>query len=137
MFAGILKRSATSLGNFHLQDDKDKKRQEQLEKKQVAKKLLEEEMSSIKSSKAEPTSKMTREQIIVSSLPTTRCKSFAIQFYSRKYLSCQQSQLERAKSPVSPAPEVPEEEPLVENLNRLGVDGEEARTIDEALAVLT
>ena len=29
-----------------------------------------------------------------------------------------------------------QEEPLVENLNRLSIDGEEARTIDEALNVL-
>ncbi len=48
-----------------VQDDKEKKKQEQLEKKQASKILLETEMSSIKSSKPEP-AKLTRTQIAVS-----------------------------------------------------------------------
>lgn len=47
------------------QEDKEKKRQEQLGKKQENKLLLESEMSSIKSAKPEPT-KITRMQIHVS-----------------------------------------------------------------------
>lgn len=50
-----------------LQDDKEKKKQESLEKKQAAKILLEEEMKSIRTSKPE-SSKLTRSQIIVSTL---------------------------------------------------------------------
>ncbi|KAK7575751.1 hypothetical protein V9T40_012037 [Parthenolecanium corni] len=93
-------------------EDKEKKRQEQLEKKQTNKILLESELSSIKSAKPEPT-KITRMQII--------------------------SNIENDKSikPESKSIPVVTEPPLIENLNRLQIDGEEARTVDEALDLLS
>lgn len=49
---------------FSLQDDQEKKRLEQLQKKQEAKALLEKEMESLKSTpKAAPPPKITRAQI--------------------------------------------------------------------------
>ncbi|XP_065222583.1 coiled-coil domain-containing protein 124-B [Planococcus citri] len=89
-------------------DEKEKKKQELMEKKQAVKALLESEMSSIKSAKPEP--KLTRLQIT--------------------------AKLTTEKKEAPSDPKVVVDEPIIENLNRLQIDGEEARTVDEALRVL-
>ncbi|CAG9828554.1 unnamed protein product [Diabrotica balteata] len=91
----------------------EKKKQDALRKKAEAKELLEKEQSEIikKTSKPAPPVKVTRAQI----------------------------------SAKAAAPKVEKEEkkvethldaPLIENINRLQVEGEEARTIDEAISIL-
>lgn len=66
-----------------------------------------------KSSKAPPPSKITRAQITAKIVTETKVK-------------------EKEEKKIETHLDVP----LVENLNRLKVDGEEARTIDEAISVL-
>lgn len=92
-------------------EEQERKRQQQLEKKQEAKMLLEQEMSTVtRSVKSQPAPKVTR------------------------------SQIEAAKStkPVAKK-EVVETHltvPLEENINRLTVEGEEARSVTEAISIL-
>ncbi|XP_023949691.2 coiled-coil domain-containing protein 124 [Bicyclus anynana] len=96
-------------------EDQEKKRQEQLQKKAESKALLEKEMESIKGKTAtQPLAKVTRAQI-------TQMKEKNVKTDPEK--------------PV-PARVVIEEPPLVENLNRLQIDGEVAQTVDEALSIL-
>lgn len=49
-----------------------------------------------------------------------------------------QSTIENEKSATPESKSIPvvTEEPLIENLNRLQIDGEEARSVDEALQLL-
>lgn len=117
------------------QEDKEKKRQEQLEKKQTNKILLESELSSIKSAKPEPT-KITRMQIIVSHRIWSHSNHSIRTLFNVNLLL--QSNIENDKSikPESKSIPVVTEPPLIENLNRLQIDGEEARTVDEALDLL-
>lgn len=93
-------------------EEQEKKKQQQLEKKQEAKMLLEQEMSAVsKSVKNQPPQKVTRAQI----------------------------ETVKATKPTAPKKEVVETHltlPLEENINRLTVDGEEARSVTEAIAVL-
>ncbi|KAL1493047.1 hypothetical protein ABEB36_011187 [Hypothenemus hampei] len=89
----------------------EKKRQEQLQRKAEAKALLEKEMSSLKATKAPPPEKVTRAQI-------------------------QARNHEVSKSKDSEKVETHLDAPLVENVNRLQIDGEEARNIDEAIQIL-
>ncbi|KAH1022946.1 coiled-coil domain-containing protein 124 [Dendroctonus ponderosae] len=90
----------------------ERKRQELLQRKAEAKALLEKEMGSIKVSKPPPPVKVTRAQI--------------------------QSKKEEPPKPkeVAKATETHLDAPLQENLNRVQIDGEEARTIDEAIEIL-
>ncbi|KAE8750177.1 hypothetical protein FOCC_FOCC002983 [Frankliniella occidentalis] len=96
-------------------EEQEKKKAEALQKKAEAKALLDEELNSIKvSTGKQPISKITRQQI----------------------------QIETEKRAQAAQPSKPEldthiSQPLVENVNRLVVDGEEARTVEEAISVLS
>ncbi|XP_050313947.1 coiled-coil domain-containing protein 124 [Anthonomus grandis grandis] len=90
----------------------ERKKQEQLQRKAEAKALLEKEMGSIKTtSKPAPSAKVTRAQI-------------------------QAKKEEQPKKKEEKVVETHLDTPLVENINRLSIDGEEARTIDEAIQIL-
>lgn len=91
-------------------EEKEKKRLEQLEKKKEAEALLEEEMASLKSGKP-TTSKVTRADI-----------------EANKQAAAAAAGKEKSKDA--------EEEPLPENVNRIQIDGEQARSVDQALSVL-
>ncbi|KAK3917213.1 Coiled-coil domain-containing protein 124 [Frankliniella fusca] len=96
-------------------EEQEKKKAEALQKKAEAKALLEQEMSSIKvSTGKQPISKITRQQI---------------QLETEKRA--------QAAQPIKPELDTHISQPLVENVNRLEVDGEEARTIEEAISVLS
>jgi len=92
----------------------ERKRQEQVQRKAEAKALLEKEMGSIKIAKpSAPPAKVTRAQI--------------------------QTKREEVpkKKEVEKTIETHLDAPLIENLNRVQIDGEEARTVDEAIQVLS
>ncbi|CAG9855508.1 unnamed protein product [Phyllotreta striolata] len=92
----------------------EKKKQEALLRKAEAKALLEREMSeaSKKAAKSAPPPKITRAQI---STKTT-----------------QSAKPDKEEKKI----ETHLDAPLVENINRLQIEGEEARTVDEALVIL-
>ncbi|VDI74671.1 Hypothetical predicted protein [Mytilus galloprovincialis] len=97
------------------QEDKEKKRVEQLEKKKELQKLHDEEMESIKVKKPATVDKMTRTQIA--------------------------ERLEKDRTAAAAAAEKEKEEthldkPLEENLNKLQLEGE-ARSVEAALSVLS
>lgn len=92
-------------------EEKEKKKQAQLDKKKEAKALLEKEDDSL-GIKSRTTSKVTVAQI---------------QLAAEK----------RAKEPAKPKVETHLTKPLEENINRLTIDGLEARTVDEALGILS
>ncbi|CAN7938878.1 unnamed protein product [Ixodes hexagonus] len=92
-------------------EEKDKKKTEQLEKKAALKQMYEEEMSSIKAAKARAAEKVTRAEIAA--------------------LAEKQQQKPQKEEPLL------HEKPLEENVNRIMVEGDEARTVDEAIAVLS
>ncbi|XP_045446831.1 coiled-coil domain-containing protein 124 [Melitaea cinxia] len=96
-------------------EEQEKKRLEQLQKKAEAKALLEKEMESIKSKVAPPPPKITRAHITMMKEKTIK---------------------QEAEKPI-PSKVVVEEPPLVENLNRLQIDGEVAQSVDEALSILS
>ncbi|KAK9511115.1 hypothetical protein O3M35_005741 [Rhynocoris fuscipes] len=92
-------------------EEKEKKKQEQLDKKKEAKALLEKEYDSL-GIKSKTPSKVTQAQI-------------------------QMAAEKKAKEVSSkPKPETHLTAPLEENINRLTIDGLEARTVDEALGIL-
>lgn len=97
-------------------EEQEKKRLEQLQKKAEAKALLEKEMESLKVAPkaAPPPPKITRAQIEKMKEKTIKAE------------------------PVKPAPTkvVVEEPVLVENLNRIQIEGEVAQTVDEAISIL-
>ncbi|XP_018332290.1 coiled-coil domain-containing protein 124 [Agrilus planipennis] len=95
-------------------EEQERRKQEQLEKKAEKKALLEKEQASLSkiSAKVIPPSKITRAQI------------------SEKI--SQPQPLKKEKEKIDTHLDVP----LEENINRLTIDGEEARTIDEAIKVL-
>jgi len=96
-------------------DEREKKKQGQLERKQEAQKLLEEEMSSIKSSKPAPSAKVTRAEIEA----------------NRKKMAAEAA-AEKKKT------EIPyDERTIEENVNRQEIEGEEARTVEDAISVLS
>ncbi|XP_044256956.1 coiled-coil domain-containing protein 124 [Tribolium madens] len=93
-------------------EEQDRKREQQLAKKQEAKQLLEQEMSSIKKTgKPAPPPKVTRSQI-----SDTLAKK----------------ETEKKEKIVTHL-----DEPLEENINRLKIEGDEARTVDEAIGILS
>ncbi|XP_067934766.1 coiled-coil domain-containing protein 124-A-like [Watersipora subatra] len=96
-------------------DDKEKKRLEQLERKRELAKLHDEEQNTLKSGKPKAPTKVTRHEINK-------------QAEARE--AAEASRLSRDNS-IS----VPEEE-LVENINRLEVEGE-ARSVDAAIGILS
>lgn len=96
-------------------EDQEKKKAELLQKKAEAKALLEQEMSSIKVNPGKQSiSKVTRQQIMVET-----------------------EKRAQAAQPVKSELETHISQPLPENINRLQVDGEEARTVEEAISVLS
>ena len=96
-------------------EDLEKKKVEAIQKKAEAKALLEQEMSSIKvNTGKQPISKVTRLQI---------------QMETEKRA--------QAAQPNKPVLETHISQPLLENINRLQVEGEEARTVEEAISVLS
>ncbi|KAG8183653.1 hypothetical protein JTE90_005639 [Oedothorax gibbosus] len=91
-------------------EDKEKKKQELLEKKLQTKQVYEEEMNSIKVAKPAPT-KVTRAEI---------------------------AKVVKSSSAAKPPKEVVHvETPLEENINRIQVEGDEARNVDEAISILS
>lgn len=93
---------------LHMQEELEKKRQQQLEKKAEAKALLEKEMANIKVGGKQPASKVTRADIVT--------------------ITEKRNQVAMKKKE--------EEKPIEENLNRITLEGETAHGIDEALSVL-
>lgn len=87
----------------------EKKRLQQLQKKEEAKTLLEKEMASIKVGGKQPVAKITRAEIVAA---TDKRNQVALK---------QQKEVET---------------PIEENLNRLVLEGETAHGVDEAIAVL-
>ncbi|XP_019880342.1 coiled-coil domain-containing protein 124 [Aethina tumida] len=97
-------------------EEQERKRQEQLKKKAEAKALLEKEQATIvKSAKAPPPPKITRAQI------------------ERQQQLRQRDEEKKKDTPITTHLDAP----LVENVNRLTIDGDEARTVSEAIAVLS
>jgi hypothetical protein len=97
-------------------EEQDKKREQQLAKKAEAKQLLEQEMSSIKKpGKVNPPPKITRAQISANANTNTVKK-----------------EIDKKEKVVTHL-----DEPLEENINRLKIEGEEARTITEAISILS
>lgn len=95
--------------------EKEKKRHEQLERKKELQKLHDEEMASIKKSGPVPQTKVTRAEI------------------DRHKESEQKARQEAAKKQMKEE----EEPPIEENVNRLQIEGHEARSVTEALSVLS
>ncbi|XP_077556077.1 coiled-coil domain-containing protein 124 [Haemaphysalis longicornis] len=93
-------------------EEKDKKKTEQLEKKAALKQMYDEEMNSIKAAKARA-EKVTRADIAA--------------------LAERQQQ----KAQKNPEDLLLHEKPLEENINRVIVEGDEARTVEDAIAVLS
>lgn len=92
-------------------EEQEKKRQQLLEKKQEAKMLLEKEMSTVsKITKNQPPQKITRAQIESAKVTKPAPKKEVIETHLTV--------------------------PLEENINRLTIEGEEARSVTEAIAVL-
>lgn len=91
-----------------MQEEVEKKRQQQLEKKAEAKALLEKEMANIKIGGKQPASKITRAEIVS--------------------ITEKRNQVAMKKKE--------EEKPLEENLNRLILEGETAHSVEEAISVL-
>jgi len=92
----------------YMQEEIEKKRQQQLEKKAEAKALLEKEMANIKLGGKQPASKITRAEIVA--------------------ITEKRNQVAMKKKE--------DEKPIEENLNRLILEGETAHGIDEAISVL-
>ncbi|GFR64805.1 coiled-coil domain-containing protein 124 [Elysia marginata] len=95
-------------------DDKEKKRLEQLERKKELQHLHEQEMDSIKGAKSQA-AKVTRAQIIENQERLAAAAEAA-----------------KSKSQLSH-----DEVPLEENVNRIEVQGLEARNVDEAISALS
>lgn len=95
------------------QEEQDRKREQQLAKKAENKLLLEQELSSIKKTgKTAPPPKITRAQINTS-------------------ITTVKKENEKKEKIVTHLTE-----PLEENVNRLKIEGEEARTVSEAISIL-
>lgn len=96
-------------------DERGEKRQEQLEKKKELRRLYESELEGAKSSKGSEKSsanKITQNQILL----------------AQEAVAAQLASLKRKNQN--------EGEELEPNMNRIEVDGAEARTVDEAIAIL-
>lgn len=94
-----------------MQEQQERKKNEALEKKAETKALLEQEMANIKkATKAAPAPKITRAQI------------------NQKVTNTQKSEKSVVETHLTT--------PLEENINRVQVDGQEARSIGEAINIL-
>uniref|UniRef100_A0A1B6L340 Coiled-coil domain-containing protein n=1 Tax=Graphocephala atropunctata TaxID=36148 RepID=A0A1B6L340_9HEMI len=96
-------------------EEQERKKMDQLKKKAETKALMEEEVGSIKIAGKQPISKITRAQIVAE----TDRRNLATTGTAKK------------------APETHIEQPLEENINRLQVEGDEARTVEEAISILS
>ncbi|KAJ9583958.1 hypothetical protein L9F63_021703 [Diploptera punctata] len=96
-------------------EEQAKKKQEILEKKAESKALLEQELKSIQTTGKQPLAKITQAQI-------------QAEQEKRRQAMTQKT----TKEPVTHI-----EKPLEENINRIKMEGEEARSIDEAIKVLS
>lgn len=96
-------------------EDKEKKRHEQLERKKELQKLHDEEMATIKKAGPVPQAKVTRAEI-------------------DKHIEKERKQKEEAARKEQ---KELEETPIEENINRLQIEGEEARSVTQALSVLS
>ncbi|KAG8234033.1 hypothetical protein J437_LFUL013201 [Ladona fulva] len=94
-------------------EEKEKKKTEQLEKKAEAKQLLDEELNKIQPGGKQTLAKLTRAEI-----------------------QLEKEKREKALA-AKKAPTTQTEAPLEENVNIIQTEGEEARTVDEALAILS
>ena len=119
-----------------LQDDKEKKRLEALQRKKEKEQMLEEEMASIKSAKPAPAPKVTRAQIEsqkakeaseAGESPENVTETYNIIFKNMSSILFEAS-LKKTSELVHT------EVPLEENLNQLEIEG--ARTVDEAITAL-
>ncbi|KAH0546640.1 coiled-coil domain-containing protein 124 [Cotesia glomerata] len=91
------------------QEELERKRLQQLEKKAEAKALLEKELATIKVGGKQPSSKITRAEIM-------------LETEKRNQVACKKKEVEK---------------PIEENLNRLNLEGESAHGINEALTLLS
>lgn len=96
-------------------EEKDKKKTEQLERKAALKQMYDEEMNSIKAAKARA-EKVTRAEIAA---------------------LAERQQQQQQKAQKNPEDLLLHEKPLEENINRVMVEGDEARTVEDAIAVLS
>ncbi|KAK3097729.1 hypothetical protein FSP39_012513 [Pinctada imbricata] len=96
-------------------EDKEKKRLEQLERKKELQKLHDEEMACVSKRGTEQPSRLTRAQI-EQNIERERWEKETAAKNERK---------------------AEEDAPIEENLNRLTMEGEEARTVDDAISVLS
>ncbi|PSN40012.1 Coiled-coil domain-containing protein 124-A [Blattella germanica] len=94
-------------------EDQAKKKQEMLEKKAESKAMLEQEIKSIQVTGKQPLAKITQAQIQAEQEKRRQATT-------------------KVKEPVTHI-----EKPLEENINRLQIEGEQARSIDEAIKVLS
>ncbi|CAH1797086.1 unnamed protein product [Owenia fusiformis] len=97
-------------------EDKEKKRLDLLQKKLESQRLLDEEESSLHSAKPAPSAKVTRAQI---------------EHNKREVQRKQAEAKQETKAPVH------DEVPLEENVNRLVPEEGEARTVEDAIQVLS
>lgn len=95
-------------------DDKEKKKQEVMLKKQQNKELLDNEMNSI-----------TESAKVLSPVKVTRAKLLT------------ETEKQQNSNPTSKSNVSLQEDVLVENINHLVIEGEQARTVDEAIQVLS
>lgn len=110
----VLNNIIQAIRFLNLKEEQEKKRLAAVEKKAEAKMLLEQEMSSISKVKGKaqpPEPKLTRAQI-------------------------ETAKIKPAAAATKETVETHLTVPLEENINRLVVDGEEARSITEAIAIL-
>ncbi|KAH9505154.1 hypothetical protein Btru_059698 [Bulinus truncatus] len=94
-------------------EDREKKRQEQVERKKNLQQLHDDEMNSIKGAKAQA-ARLTRAQIIENQERIAAAAQAAMDKQQLTHIDV----------------------PLEENVNILEVEGDEARTVDEAIAIL-
>ncbi|XP_071118646.1 coiled-coil domain-containing protein 124-like [Haliotis cracherodii] len=97
-------------------EDKEKRRLDQVEKKKELQQLHDEEMSKLKSAKPVAAAKLTRADIAS----------------QQERLQAAAAAAEKHDKEVSH-----DEKPLEENINRLEMEGQEARTVEEAISLLS
>ncbi|CAB0018022.1 unnamed protein product [Nesidiocoris tenuis] len=100
-------------------EEKELKKSEQLQKKAEAKAMLEQEIGSVLNVRKQPVAKITRAQI------------------EEEKEKRQAAALGASGSTPKPKVETHLTKPIEENVNRLIVEGDEARTVDEAIRVLS
>ena len=100
------------------QEDKERKKCDQLERRKESQRLADEEMSSLKSSSS-----------------AAAAGSVGVHKVTRADIEARMQQSAAATTAVSNTVVI-DELPIEENLNRMTVDGLEARSVDEAIKLL-